>query len=52
MFLCEREIARKDGRRIEMASTIAHFPTFAILTESALLRELARIAAVSDTLPL
>jgi hypothetical protein len=26
-FLCEREIARKDERRVEMASKIAHFPT-------------------------
>lgn len=26
-FLCQREIARKDERRIEMASKIAHFPT-------------------------
>lgn len=26
-FLCEREIARKDERRIEMAIKIAHFPT-------------------------
>jgi len=26
VFLCEREIARKDQRRIEMASKIAHFP--------------------------
>jgi DNA replication protein DnaC len=26
-FLCEREVARKDGRRVEMASKIAHFPT-------------------------
>jgi DNA replication protein DnaC len=26
-FLCEREVARKDDRRIEMASKIAHFPT-------------------------
>ncbi len=26
-FLCEREIARKDERRIEMAGKIAHFPT-------------------------
>jgi DNA replication protein DnaC len=26
-FLCEREIARKDGRRIEMGGKIAHFPT-------------------------
>ena len=26
-FLVEREIARKDERRIEMASKIAHFPT-------------------------
>ncbi len=25
-FLCEREIARKDERRIEMAVKIAHFP--------------------------
>src|SRR5690606_20985694 len=25
-FLCEREIARKDERRIEMALKIAHFP--------------------------
>jgi DNA replication protein DnaC len=25
-FLCEREIARKDQRRIEMAMKIAHFP--------------------------
>lgn len=25
-FLCEREIARKDERRVEMASKIAHFP--------------------------
>src|SRR5215471_322411 len=25
-FLCEREIARKDERRIEMAMKIAHFP--------------------------
>jgi DNA replication protein DnaC len=25
-FLCEREIARKDERRIEMAGKIAHFP--------------------------
>ena len=26
-YLCEREIARKDERRIEMAVKIAHFPT-------------------------
>jgi len=26
-FLCQREVARKDERRIEMASKIAHFPT-------------------------
>ncbi len=26
-FLCEREIARREDRRIEMASKIAHFPT-------------------------
>jgi DNA replication protein DnaC len=26
-FLCEREVARKDERRVEMASKIAHFPT-------------------------
>jgi DNA replication protein DnaC len=26
-FLCAREVARKDERRIEMASKIAHFPT-------------------------
>jgi DNA replication protein DnaC len=26
-FLCEREVARKDERRIEMAIKIAHFPT-------------------------
>lgn len=26
-FLCEREVARKDERRIEMATKIAHFPT-------------------------
>lgn len=26
-FLCEREIARKDERRVEMATKIAHFPT-------------------------
>ena len=26
-FLVEREIARKDERRVEMASKIAHFPT-------------------------
>jgi DNA replication protein DnaC len=26
-FLCEREVARKDERRIEMATQIAHFPT-------------------------
>ncbi|WP_026871747.1 IS21-like element helper ATPase IstB [Inquilinus limosus] len=26
-FLCEREIARKDERRVEMTSKIAHFPT-------------------------
>lgn len=26
-FLCEREIARREGRRIEMAGKIAHFPT-------------------------
>ena len=26
-FLCEREVARKDERRIEMAVKIAHFPT-------------------------
>ena len=25
-FLCEREVARKDQRRIEMALKIAHFP--------------------------
>ena len=25
-FLCEREIARKDERRVEMAMKIAHFP--------------------------
>lgn len=25
-FLCEREIARKDERRIQMATSIAHFP--------------------------
>ena len=25
-FLCEREIARKDQRRIEMALKLAHFP--------------------------
>lgn len=25
-FLCEREVARKDERRIEMATKIAHFP--------------------------
>jgi DNA replication protein DnaC len=25
-FLCQREVARKDERRIEMASKIAHFP--------------------------
>src|SRR3546814_8872785 len=27
-FLCQREVARKNERRIEMASKIAHFPTF------------------------
>lgn len=27
VFLCEREVARKNERRIEMASKIAHFPT-------------------------
>lgn len=26
-YLCQREVARKDERRIEMASKIAHFPT-------------------------
>ena len=26
-FLCEREIARKDERRVEMAGKIAHFPS-------------------------
>jgi DNA replication protein DnaC len=26
-FLCQREIARKDERRIDMATKIAHFPT-------------------------
>jgi len=26
-FFCEREIARKEERRVEMASKIAHFPT-------------------------
>lgn len=26
-FLCQREVARKNERRIEMASKIAHFPT-------------------------
>ena len=26
-FLCEREIARKEERRVEMATRIAHFPT-------------------------
>ncbi len=26
-FLCEREVARKDERRVEMAIKIAHFPT-------------------------
>jgi DNA replication protein DnaC len=26
-FLCQREVARKDERRIEMATKIAHFPT-------------------------
>jgi len=26
-FLCQREIARKDERRVEMAGKIAHFPT-------------------------
>lgn len=26
-FLCEREVARRNERRIEMASKIAHFPT-------------------------
>jgi len=26
-FLCEREVARKNERRVEMASKIAHFPT-------------------------
>jgi DNA replication protein DnaC len=26
-FLCQREIARREDRRIEMASKIAHFPT-------------------------
>jgi len=26
-FLCAREVARKDERRVEMASKIAHFPT-------------------------
>jgi DNA replication protein DnaC len=26
-FLCQREVARKDERRIDMASKIAHFPT-------------------------
>jgi len=26
-FLCEREIARKEERRVEMATSIAHFPT-------------------------
>jgi DNA replication protein DnaC len=26
-FLCQREVARKEERRIEMASKIAHFPT-------------------------
>jgi len=26
-FLCEREIARREDRRIEMGSKIAHFPT-------------------------
>lgn len=25
-FLCEREIARKDERRIQMVTSIAHFP--------------------------
>jgi hypothetical protein len=25
-FLCEREVARKDERRVEMALKIAHFP--------------------------
>jgi hypothetical protein len=27
-FLCQREIARKDERRIEMGGKIAHFPTW------------------------
>jgi DNA replication protein DnaC len=26
-FLCEREISRRNERRIEMATKIAHFPT-------------------------
>jgi DNA replication protein DnaC len=26
-FLCQREVARKDERRVETASKIAHFPT-------------------------
>jgi DNA replication protein DnaC len=26
-FLCQREVARKDERRVEMANKIAHFPT-------------------------
>ena len=31
-FLCQREIARKDERRVEMAGKIAHFPTTRDLT--------------------
>jgi hypothetical protein len=26
-FLCEREVSRRDERRVEMATKIAHFPT-------------------------
>ena len=31
-FFCQREIARKDERRVEMAGKIAHFPTVRDLT--------------------
>ena len=30
-FLCQREIARKDERRIQMGTRIAHFPCIATL---------------------
>jgi len=35
-FLCQREIARKDERRVEMAGKIAHFPTVRDQTGSVL----------------